>query len=203
MSIGLIKGDFALSSMAYFNDVTSVDGHETDQDKSSFKDKLLEKQECLLDTVKKSEVVNANDEVDKMERQDQSEPVYHWHDGNFGYTVNVYRNEGTESEYTVKLIYDDGKIEERTVNADMVDASSCNITDLSVKLYHLEDQGKIENAGVQIIQAQIYMRYNLPEADDHTVIDFRSRYERLLMLEIKNNGSPKYIKDLMDLLKWI
>ncbi|SDB04085.1 hypothetical protein [Butyrivibrio sp. INlla16] len=203
MSIGLIKGDFALSSMAYFNDVTSVDGHETDQDKSSFKDKLLEKQECLNDTDKKLEIVNSNDDVVNKEMPEQGVPDHRWHDGNFGYTAYVYKNEGTESEYTVKLRYDNGRIEERTVNADMIDAASCNITDLSVKLYHLEDQGKIENAGVQIIQAQIYMRYNLPEADDHTVIDFRSRYERLLMLEIKNNGSPKYIKDLMDILKWI
>ena len=36
-------------------------------------------------------------------------PTFYWHDGQFGYQAEVYKNEGTDSEYTVKLRYDDGR----------------------------------------------------------------------------------------------
>ena len=59
-------------------------------------------------------------------------------DGPFGYSAEVYKNEGAASEYLVKLKYDNGKEEERIVDAEKVNASSCNMVDLSVRMYHLE-----------------------------------------------------------------
>lgn len=41
-------------------------------------------------------------------------PLWHWHDGPFGYSAEVYKNEGAASEYLVKLKYDNGKEEVRS-----------------------------------------------------------------------------------------
>nr|WP_297766116.1 hypothetical protein [uncultured Butyrivibrio sp.] len=130
-------------------------------------------------------------------------PLWHWHDGQFGYSAEVYKHNETDSEYTVKLRYDDGRTEERIVDADAVDSSSCNITDLSVKLYHLQNEGKIENAAPQIVLAHVYMRYRTPNATETTKIDFKGWYQQQLQLELNNNGSSKNISELMKLLNWL
>ena len=84
-------------------------------------------------------VQNKLDDADKARSVSEShsqsctgKPVWHWHDGQFGYSAEVYRNEGSTSEYTVKLKYDNGKEEERIVDAEKVNASSCNIVDLLI-----------------------------------------------------------------------
>ena len=154
-------------------------------------------------------VIEAGISSQEVEITDQNygfnneKPTFYWHDGQFGYQAEVYKNEGIDSEYTVKLRYDDGRTEERIVDADTVDASSCNITDLSVKLYHLQNEGKIENAAPQLVLAHVYMRYRTPDATATTKIDFKGWYQQQLQLELNNNGSPKNISELMKLLNWL
>ena len=73
----------------------------------------------------------------------------------------------------------------------------------SVKLYHLQNEGKIENAAPQIVLAHIYMRYRTPNATETTKIDFKDWYQQQLQLELNNNGSSKNISELMKLLNWL
>ena len=126
-----------------------------------------------------------------------------WHDGQFGYSAEVYRNEGSTSEYTVKLKYDNGKEEERIVDAEKVNASSCNMVDLSVRLYHLEAEGKIENPAPEIILAHIYLQHRMPNANENTIVDYRSWYEQQLDLELQNDRNEKNISRWMNLLDYL
>jgi len=130
-------------------------------------------------------------------------PLWHWHDGQYGYNVEVYRNENSESDYIVKLKYDDGKEEERIVNINSIDTSNCNIIDLSVKMYHLEAEGKIENPAPQILSAYIYLRYRNPDANENTTVNYRDWFEQQLLHERRNNDSQKNINALIELLKWL
>lgn len=130
-------------------------------------------------------------------------PVWHWHDVQFGYSAEVYRNEGSTSEYTVKLKYDNGKEEERIVDAEKVNASSCNMVDLSVRLYHLEAEGKIENPAPEIILAHIYLQHRMPNANENTIVDYRSWYEQQLDLELQNDRNEKNISRWMNLLDYL
>lgn len=130
-------------------------------------------------------------------------PLWHWHDYTFGYSAEVYRNEGSTSEYTVKLKYDNGKEEERIVDAEKVNASSCNMVDLSVRLYHLEAEGKIENPAPEIILAHIYLQHRMPNANENTIVDYRSWFEQQLELELNNDRNWKNINRWTNLLDYL
>ena len=130
-------------------------------------------------------------------------PLWHWHDYTFGYSAEVYRNEGSTSEYTVKLKYDNGKEEERIVDAEKVNASSCNMVDLSVRLYHLEAEGKIENPAPEIILAHIYLQHRMPNANENTIVDYRSWFEQQLELELNNDRNWKNISRWTNLLDYL
>ena len=151
--------------------------------------------------VPKSENIEAAQIDEKTANVTSDKPLWHWHDGQFGYSAEVYKNDNCESEYTVKLKYDDGREKVYVVDADKIDPSNCNITDLSVKMYHLEAEGKIDNAASQILLAHVYMRYRTPNADENTMMNYLSWYERQLDLEMKNGGSEKNIKNLLELVK--
>ena len=130
-------------------------------------------------------------------------PLWRWHDGMFGYSAEVYKNEGSDSEYTVKLKYDNGKEEERTVDAEKVNASSCNMVDLSVRMYHLEAEGKIENPAPELLIAHLYLRYRMPNANENTIVDYRSWFEQQLDLELNNDRNWKNISRWMNLLDYL
>ena len=49
--------------------------------------------------------------------------------------------------------------------------------------------------------AHVYMRYRTPNADENTMMNYLSWYERQLDLEMKNGGSEKNIKNLLELVK--
>ena len=68
-------------------------------------------------------------------------------------------------------------------------------------MYHLEAEGKVENPSPQLLLAHIYMRYRTPNADENTTMNYKSWYEQQLDLEIKNGGSEKNIKNLLELVK--
>ncbi len=131
----------------------------------------------------------------------QDKPVWHWHDGQFGFSAEVFRNTGSDSEYTVKLQYDDGRTEERVVDANKIDGSNCNIVDLSVKMYHLETEGKIENPAPQLLIAHIYMKYRTPDADENTNINFKGWFEKQLELEKNDGGNEDHIRNLLKLIQ--
>ena len=130
-------------------------------------------------------------------------PLWHWHDGPFGYSAEVYKNEGSTSEYTVKLKYDNGKEEERIVDAEKVNASSCNIVDLSVRMYHLEAEGKIENPAPDILIAHLYLQHRMPNANENTIVDYRSWFEQQLDLELNNDRNWKNISRWTNLLDYL
>ena len=127
-------------------------------------------------------------------------PIWHWHDGQFGYSAEVFKNDGRESEYTLKLHYDDGREETRIADADAIDPSNCNIVDLSVKMYHLESTGEIDNPAPHILLAHIYMRYRTPSANENTSINYLSWYEKQLELEMNSNRNSRNISNLERLL---
>ena len=135
-------------------------------------------------------VQNKLDDAEKARNVSEShsqsctgKPVWHWHDGQFGYSAEVYRNEGSTSEYTVKLKYDNGKE--------------------SVRLYHLEAEGKIENPAPEIILAHIYLQHRMPNANENTIVDYRSWYEQQLDLELQNDRNEKNISRWMNLLDYL
>ena len=148
----------------------------------------------------------SNERTDEAYGQVRSDkPLWDWHDGQRGYFANVYKNEGSDSEYTVKLTYDDGREAIKVIDADKVDASSCGFLELSIKMYHLRDQGKISDsdAAANIALADVYMRYRMPNADENTLIDFKGWYERQLELEMNDERNEKHISSLMNLLKYL
>ena len=130
-------------------------------------------------------------------------PLWHWHDGQFGYSAEVHKNKGNASEYTVKLKYDNGKEEERIVDAEKVNASSCNMVDLSIRMYHLEAEGKIENPEPDLIVAHLYLQHRMPNANENTIVDYRSWFEQQLDLELNNDRNWKNISRLTNLLDYL
>ena len=184
-----------------------------DTSKGSFGDILCDKYEAESNSKIDAHIYDNKGVIDENELMAErlsgteevsgDKPLWYWHDGQFGYYAEVYKNEGTESEYTVKLKYDDGREEERIVDADAVNSSDCNIVDLSVKMYHLEAEGKIENSAPQILIAHLYMRYRTPDANEMTCIGFKGWFEQQLELEMKNGGSEKNINGLLELLKYL
>lgn len=154
----------------------------------------------------RNKVDDANGEKNVAESQAKAyadKPLWQWHDGPFGYSAEVYKNEGSTSEYTVKLKYDNGKEEERIVDAEKVNASSCNMVDLSVRMYHLEAEGKIENPAPDLLVAHLYLQYRMPNANENTVVDYRSWFEQQLELELNNNRNWKNISRLTNLLDYL
>mgnify|MGYP006988872816 CR=1 FL=1 len=155
-------------------------------------------------------VQNKLDGADKARGVDEAysqsctgKPVWHWHDGPFGYSAEVYKNEGSTSEYTVKLKYDNGKEEERIVDAEKVNASSCDMVDLSVRMYHLEAEGKIENSAPDLIVAHLYLQHRTPNANENTIVDYRSWFEQQLDLELNNDRNWKNICRWTNLLDYL
>ena len=55
--------------------------------------------------VPKSENIEAAQIDEKTANVTSDKPLWHWHDGQFGYSAEVYKNDNCESEYTVKLKY--------------------------------------------------------------------------------------------------
>ena len=155
-------------------------------------------------------VQNKLDDADKARGVDEAhrqsctgKPVWHWHDGPFGYSAEVYKNEGSTSEYTVKLKYDNGKEEERIVDAEKVNASACNMVDLSIRMYHLEAEGKIENPAPDLLVAHLYLQHRIPNANENTIVDYRSWFEQQLDLELNNDRNWKNISRLTNLLDYL
>lgn len=122
--------------------------------------------------------------------------IWHWRDGAFGYNAEVYKSEKRKSEYIVKLYYDNGKDEERIVDTDKINALSCNIVDLQVKMLSLKDEGKItqEEYMMDMVIAHFNMEYQYPNSDENTMIDFKNIFEKQLDLEMRNGGSKKHIE---------
>ncbi|SDB04068.1 hypothetical protein [Butyrivibrio sp. INlla16] len=171
---------------------------------SSFANKLSEKSriyEPETENNRKTEETAINPE----ETATSGEPTYHWYDGQYGYHAYVYRNDGSGSEYTVKLQYNDGRCEERLVDVDSVDGSNCNFIDLSVRMHHLKDEGKLDQKDVMmnLVSAHYKMEYSMPDADMNTNINFRSWYEQQLKLNMNNTMSPRGVQGLLDILKWL
>ncbi len=154
---------------------------------------------------KDSSVVGLSEISDIEQKQEVQElkPTWHWRDGPFGYNADVFRNEGKESEYTVKIHYDDGREAEYITDAENIDASNCNYVDLAVKLYHLHDQGKIEDPNPQLILAHFYMEKRLSNPDSETVVNFRNWYEQQLDLEMHTDRNEKNINRLLKILMYI
>lgn len=156
---------------------------------------------CQTVSVDKYDSVSTK--IFNVNNSSQEKPIWYWHDGQFSYNAEVYKNEGTESEYTVKLLYDDGREERRVVNVDTIDSSNCNIIDLSIKMYHLEAEGKIEDPAPQLLIAHLYMKYRTADANENKCFNYRSWFEQQLELEKMNRGSDRHIKELINLLKYL
>ena len=172
---------------------------------SSFADKLSEKSRAYEPEAENIGECGAEVATNPDKTISTVEPTYHWYDGQYGYHAYVYRNEGTDSEYTVKLKFNDGRYEERHIDVDKVDASSCDFIELSVRMQHLQDEGKLDSKDVMmnLVSAHYKMEYSMPDADMHTNINFRSWYEQQLKLNMNNTMSPRGVQGLIDILKWL
>ena len=198
-----------LSQTSFYQGVRISDRPPDSNNKESISDsfatKLMEKSKAYeneADVVENR--INSYDN-DIADDQQSKKPTFHWYDGKYGYDAEVYRDEGTDSEYTVKLKFNDGRYEERHIDVDKVDASSCDFIELSVRMQHLQDEGKLDSKDVMmnLVVAHHKMEYSRPDADMSTNINFRSWYEQQLMLNMNNNASPRGLKGLLDLLKWL
>ena len=143
--------------------------------------------------------------ITKNGSSDVEKPIWNWYDGRFGYRAGVFKNEDSESEYTVRLQYDDGREESRIVDIDKVDASNCSIVDLQVKMAYLQDEGKIsqEDYMMDMVVAHFNMENWLPAADENTMVDFRNIFERQLELEMRNDRNAKSITRMLNLLRYL
>ena len=148
---------------------------------------------------------NAADFTVRDEKIADDKPLWHWRDGILGFNAEVYKSAGSESQYTVKLRYDDGREDERIVDIDKLSADDCNIIDLHVKMYLLQDDGKItdEDSMMNLTLAHLYMDHRLPGATADTTVDFKSWYEQQLELETRNGGNFKNISRLLALLGYL
>lgn len=200
----------------YIGYVSTFSGNRTDNRKYQIEERINSKTETFAN--KLYEKANANGgsygELEKCFSEDitdsamvkaSGKPAHHWYDGQYGYSADVYSSRDSDSEYTVRLRYDDGRIEERIVDADSVDGSNCNFIDLSVKLYHLQDEGKLEKNDVtmNLVSAHFKVSNATPEAGVHTNLDFRSWYEQQLKLDMGNTMSPRGVERLLGVLKWL
>ena len=138
-------------------------------------------------------------------KSDVEKPVWNWYDGRFGYYADVFKNEGGESEYTVRLRYIDGREVSRIVDVDKIDASNCNIVDLQVKMAHLRDEGKIshEDYMMDMVVAHFNMEHWMPKADENAMVDFRNLFERQHELVMRNDRNDKHIARMLNLLRYL
>ena len=132
-------------------------------------------------------------------------PLWHWHDGPFGYSAEVYKNEGAASEYLVKLKYDNGKEEERIVDAEKVNASSCNmVVDLSIRMGTIwKRRVKSKTLVPDLIVAHLYLQHRMPDANENTIVDYRSWFEQQLESELNNDRNWKNINRWTNLLDYL
>lgn len=146
-----------------------------------------------------------DDAKEEFRRLLSNNPLWHWRDGVFGYNAEVYKSEDRESEYIVRLHYDNGREEERVVDTDKVNASSCSIVDLQVKMLRLQDEGKIsqEDYMMDMVIAHFNMDHQYPNADENTIVDFRDIFEKQLELEMRNGGNEKHIAGWLNLLSYL
>lgn len=144
-------------------------------------------------------------EINGAESAAKEDPLWHWRDGILGFNAEVYRNEGSDSEYMIRLRYDNGREEERVVDVDKIDAAGCNIVDLHVKMFHLQSEGKIneENSMMNLTLAHLYMDNRMSRADQNTAVDFRSWYEQQLELEMRQGMNSGNVSRLLTLLHYL
>ena len=133
------------------------------------------------------------------------QPVWKWRDGKFGFSAEVFKNTDTDAEYTLRLRYDDGREETRVIDANEIDSSNCNIIDLHLKMYHLNDEGKIDQRSLMmnLTTAHLYMNYRIPDATVNTAADFISWYEQQLALERKYSPNSNNRSQLEQLLMYL
>ena len=143
--------------------------------------------------------------IDELKQVSDVKSIWNWYDGNLGFYADVYKTGDNDSEYRVKLRYNDGREEERIVDIDKINASNCNIVDLHLKMYHLRDEGKIDQEGMMmdLTMAHFYMEKRIPGANENTNINFKSWYTQQLELEMNNDRNEKNISRLMNLLKYL
>ena len=143
--------------------------------------------------------------IDEFKQVNDDKPVWNWYDGRLGFYADVYKTGESDSEYKVKLRYNDGREEERIVDLDKIDASNCDIVDLHLKMYHLRDEGKIDQEGMMmdLTMAHFYMEHRIPGANENTNINFRSWYVQQLELEMRNDRNGKNISRLRNLLEYL
>ena len=143
--------------------------------------------------------------MDELKQANDDKPVWNWYNGRLGFYADVYKTGENDSEYKVRLRYDDGREEERIVDLDKINASNCDIVNLHLKMYHLRDEGKIdqEDMMMDLTMAHFYMEQKVPGADENTNINFRSWYVQQLELEINNARDGKNISRLINLLEYL
>ena len=143
--------------------------------------------------------------IDGSNSQTTDKPLWNWYDGPLGFHAYVYKMGESDSEYMVKIRYDDGREEKRIVDVDNIDASNCDIVDLHLKMCRLRDEGKIDQEGLMmdLTMAHFYMEQRMPTANEDTNINFKSWYYQQLELEMKNDRNEKNIRRLMNLLRYL
>lgn len=161
--------------------------------------------ETIITKSSKAETAGDDDTGEAFVKLLRDNLLWHWRDGNFGFNAEVYQNEDRESEYTVRLHYDNGREEERVVDTDSINASSCSIVDLQVKMLRLQDEGKItqEEYLMDMVIAHFNMDHQYPSADENTMIDFRDVFEQQLELEMRSGGNEKHIAGWLNLLTYL
>lgn len=74
----------------------------------------------------------------------KQEMLGRYRDNVLGFTAEIYETDKGNSVYSVKIEYNDGKVETKEIDADSIDAANCNSIDLFVRLKHLEKNGKCD-----------------------------------------------------------
>ena len=72
--------------------------------------------ETVIKSNSKTENASSEDAQEEYRKLRSVQSLWRWRDGIFGYDAEVYKNEGRESEYTVRLHYDNGREEGRVVD---------------------------------------------------------------------------------------
>ena len=176
----------------YFNNQSFIGHVYTEQE-------LRDRWNSGIETNKKTS------EINEAESATNDEPLWHWRDGISGFNAEVYRNNGSDTEYTIRLRYDNGREEERIVDVDKMDASDCNVVDLHVKMFHLQNEGRIteEDSMMNLTLAHFYMDNRLPGADQNTSVNFRGWYEQQLELEMRQGMNSGNVSRLLTLLHYL
>ena len=169
----------------YYSYISSAEAGKSSKEESLMKSKQTDSFQDIL-TNKGSET--------------KQEMLGRYRDNVLGFTAEIYETDKGNSVYSVKIEYNDGKVETKEIDADSIDAANCNSIDLFVRLKHLEKNGKCDNAFMNHILARVYMDYRTPDATADTNINFRGWFEQQLELEKSQgfwNASSKLEKLLM------